>query len=139
MPALVNISVGSWRGTSGLEGMTSWLSLAKNSRKLALIALVLASPAMVRKWLTLPGSLTSGAAALSLLIVLSFMRLRLDFLCALAAPATFGGLVLFDLAGLMAASGTASKPSTRRVGDLYANPSRFGDCRDAARPAPSRS
>src|SRR6476660_4176669 len=41
MPALVNIKVGSLRGTSGEDGTTSWPFLAKNSRKVE------------RTWLTL--------------------------------------------------------------------------------------
>src|SRR5215831_5494733 len=39
MPALVNISVGSLRGTSGDDGTTSWPFSAKQSRKLDLISL----------------------------------------------------------------------------------------------------
>src|SRR6185295_7264043 len=38
MPALVNMSVGSLRGTSGPEGTTSWPCLRKNSRKLERIS-----------------------------------------------------------------------------------------------------
>ncbi len=36
MPALVNINVGSLRGTSGEDGTTSWPFLAKKSRKVDL-------------------------------------------------------------------------------------------------------
>jgi hypothetical protein len=39
MPALVNMSVGSLRGTSGLDGTTSCPSRLKNSRKVDLISL----------------------------------------------------------------------------------------------------
>src|SRR6478672_12106706 len=39
MPALVNISVGSLRGTSGDEGTISWPLSAKKSRKVDLISL----------------------------------------------------------------------------------------------------
>ncbi len=46
MPALVNINVGSWRGTRGLEATTWWSLRAKKSRKPARMAF---TPA----WLTL--------------------------------------------------------------------------------------
>src|SRR5712692_7648219 len=39
MPALVNIRVGSLRGTSGEDGTTAWPFRAKKSRKLDLISL----------------------------------------------------------------------------------------------------
>src|SRR6185295_11349612 len=42
MPALVNIRVGSLRGTSGLEATTSWPSRRKNSRNVRLMSLALA-------------------------------------------------------------------------------------------------
>src|SRR5580700_5018477 len=45
MPALVNIRVGSLRGTSGDDGTTVWPLRAKKSRKLALISL---TPLIVR-------------------------------------------------------------------------------------------
>jgi hypothetical protein len=47
IPALVNISVGSWRGTSGLEATTSWSFLAKKSRKAARMSFVLVWPRAV--------------------------------------------------------------------------------------------
>src|SRR5271155_3386826 len=51
MPALVNINVGSLRGTSGDDGTTSWPSRAKKSRKVDLISL---TPVMVGNSLTTP-------------------------------------------------------------------------------------
>ena len=42
MPALVNINVGSLRGTSGLEATTSWPFLRKYSRNVRRMSLTLA-------------------------------------------------------------------------------------------------
>src|SRR5262249_51459076 len=64
MPALVNISVGSCRGTSGLEGTTSCSFLAQKCRKAARMSLVLAWPRLV--WLTLEEAACSVLAVASL-------------------------------------------------------------------------
>ena len=83
MPALVNIKVGSWRGTSGAEGTTAWSFLAKKSRKAERMSLVLELARWV--WLTPPPSASSARLAACGLRLVSFAPLVLvEVMAALA-------------------------------------------------------
>src|SRR5262249_42086734 len=106
MPALVNISVGSCRGTSGLEGTTSCSFLAKKSRKAARMSLVLAWPRLV--WLTLE------EAACSVLAVASLALAPLSL-------ATFALVCLADVIGSL--TGDLVLEGTGAVGAWLVRPS----------------